>query len=366
MAESFDKEYNEYEKINNIVEFCDDSISDKYIDYNKDILRLITQKGVPYDDKGIIGDRLFPVTVDIINRDTVPGNIVYTNGIKQLCIVYYGICPELENFVTIPLWPEYSKSSKDTFMKINKIIKDDDKNEIVIKFIGNYRIILPNEIHPFLADSIDISKKEQWMYEWQFIPYLKEVGNTILRQKIPINYKQIFLNELSGDLIVKSINIKVCVGIVIAKEQKQIKIRLPFLKRIPFSVFLSSIDFPEKNDYFFATLAHSVRNYDDIKTGDIITFTLFEDLNDSDKNRIHNVEKISSLEVLAHVISFILYTKYLEIKHIKMIPISEYEELFYVCLDQISDFCSYDDCNPNMFTPEFLLRSYLSPFFKQI
>jgi len=323
----------------------------KLIEDKRALSQLLKEKGILMDEKGIKGEKLFPLTVDIINREEIPGEDRYTIGGMRLCVVYYGICPELENFVTIVLWPEESLHSRETFEKIREIVTKDKNTECIIKFLGNYRLTPPNEVHPFWTQDIVVLRKPKWMYEWQHVPYLKEIGDSIRLFKSPINYNKIFIESMTGERNVKFVNIKVCVGIVIEKTRKEIKLKLPYIK------------FHRK--FYVAKLYHKIENIDKIIKGDKVIFMVFEEVNGHPI--VYRIEKIESLQMLAHVLSYILYTRYLKLKSLKILTKSEFKEIFNKCLHLMRGYCKdLSDSSAQFFKDDLILSGYLSPFFKEI
>lgn len=325
--------------------------------------QLISTKPFSKDDNGLIGEGLFSITIDIINKVEMPGADKYTRGGTKLCIVYYGICPELENFVTIVLWPEHSKSSNDTFLKIRDIILNDRNEEKVIKFSGNYRLLPPNEIHPYRS-TIDVCSKKKWMYDWQNAPYIKEIGNTVKIFKNPINYRKVFLNTITGDKFTKYINAKVSVGIIVEKGTTYIKLKTPLLSS-NFGQYIILNEYTP-NPYYTATLNHDIDNINNIKIGDKVVFLTFETVYGKPNGTIMKIQNISSLELFSHVLSYILYNRYLAQKRLKILTENGYKALFKDCLKLINNYCDMSDANAQLYNDSLIFNSYLSPFFKII
>src|SRR5918996_2237135 len=82
---------------------CDNIVRSNFLDRNK---------------IGWITNVPFPITVEVINRNPqiLPGQHVHVMmGHESFVIVYYGVCLELENFITVVLWPKVSKTSNQAF-----------------------------------------------------------------------------------------------------------------------------------------------------------------------------------------------------------------------------------------------------------
>ena len=83
----------------------------------KKILELFSQDEV--GKKGGISGKNLPITVKILNKDDEnPAVEKYVGYDNRWLVIYFGISPELENFVSIDMWPSESESSKDCYRKI--------------------------------------------------------------------------------------------------------------------------------------------------------------------------------------------------------------------------------------------------------
>ena len=76
--------------------------------HRSELKKLLDKFKIEMDKKGLVsGNVLVPLTISILNRkDDIPGEQTYV-GVTSFRIHYYGISPELENFVVLILWPEY-------------------------------------------------------------------------------------------------------------------------------------------------------------------------------------------------------------------------------------------------------------------
>ncbi len=57
--------------------------------------------------RGWLDFHRFPITLEILNKEKVPGGkVVIQNwgGQETNLLVYHGLCPELENFISLDVW----------------------------------------------------------------------------------------------------------------------------------------------------------------------------------------------------------------------------------------------------------------------
>jgi len=322
--------------------------------------KLLDKFKMDIDMKGLTsGNILVPLTISILNKkDDIPGEEIYV-GVASFRVHYYGISPELENFVVLVLWPEYSRHSRKTLEEIWKEIKNSQK-ECVLKLEGNYKLRLPNEVHPFRAENI--VTEERKLYKWMYVPYIKEVGETISSYVSPINFRKVYVRDLRGDYKKKYVNPKACVGIVKRVSGGYIAIKLPYL------------DYKNIKGYYNVPYHYSIRNkVKSLKPGDKIAFLIFEEIDSEDKQRripspvVYDISKIDSAHILGHILSYILYNYYLVKKRLLVISYSGYKELFGHVMEIVSRFCkNVSDVNVQFLKDEFIFSAFLRPFFQLI
>jgi hypothetical protein len=160
LADSIDEAY---EILENGKEFDFNSISEgrafigKLIHDFSTQNQLLTKHSLEQDKRGWLKNTPFPITIEILNRHETPGEEVHIRkGYTGFIVVYYGLCPELENFVSITLWPQ-SNTSRIAYKKIYTMVKNDIENKDVLKFNQNYGLQLPNSVRPYndlLLDTI--------------------------------------------------------------------------------------------------------------------------------------------------------------------------------------------------------------------
>ncbi|HEC92622.1 MAG TPA: hypothetical protein ENI51_06500, partial [Candidatus Atribacteria bacterium] len=89
--------------------------------------------------KGGISGKGLPITVKILNRnDENPAAQKYVGFDSRWLVIYFGISPELENFVSIVMWPSESRSSRECYRAILNLLQEEKKS---LKFIGSYYTI---------------------------------------------------------------------------------------------------------------------------------------------------------------------------------------------------------------------------------
>lgn len=304
------------------------------------------------DKRGYVKETLFPITIDIINREEAPGKEVYVKtGTLQACVVYYGLSPELENFVTIVLWPDESKTSKQTYKKIFELITEDEERLRVIKFYKGYGHVLPNRIHPWVDRSINAARKIKWVYDWRYAPYLKEIGNTISSHKSPVNFQKIFSQDERRLPIY--INLKSTVGKVLELRKNQVRVIIPSFYA-PNRVYVASIH--EK-------IYEKLKGYN---KKSIYFFLIQEVVDDNVVPTISEIAPASPIEVFGSLIMFLLYTTYVGLRRLRLMNLNKYKKLYEICMHLAIKFCRYKGIRDCFWTPEWVFAAYLSPFVKKI
>lgn len=322
--------------------------------------KIINETGFIYPDSfGISGDNLFPITIDIINRERMPGDWKWVGHGKAICVVYYGICPELENFVSIILWshessrPEYMSTAKKAYRNIEMLIKNDPYHQKVLSFSGNYRLNLPNEIRPFRS-KINSIPKPKAVYDWLYVPYLKEVGETFLSHKSPLNFTRVFLREPNNTLTPKYINFKTTMGKFLEKRKSIAKFRL---------IFVSEKNFYRSHEI---KLHHSIiYKINKLEKGDLVALLVGEIINSKPEMFLIDIEKVKSLDVFSHIILFKLYNIFLEKERLLLMSWNEFIKLYRNCIKITRKFCG--ELDPSIgFNIDLFFKFHLEPFVQKI
>lgn len=348
-------------------EIIDDVYDGKWIDFNTlekgrffirklrdDIINLkkiIDKYRIPLTTEGrISGESFFPLTIEVLNREEAPGrDDIYVGGMLTVEVIYYGICPELENFVSIRLWPKYSKSSQKAYKLIYDLIKNDIHREKVLSFKEKYQLRLPNEIHPFWDREINSIPKSKYAYDWRFVPYLKEIGDTIYEKKSPLNFRKVYLDSTKN--IKKYINLKTTVGTITERLGNEVRLRLPNATKS----FTVAIDSSVLNQ-----LSNSYENK-------IFHFLIFEEVDDKPNPVIHEISEATSIDCLGHLLSYKLYRTYIENRRFYLMSKEEFHSLFVECLNILKIFTKGQfDSDYRFYTEDMIFNAYLKTFFKWI
>ena len=333
----------------------------------KSMNRLLSREKT-YKDKNnfVSGEDLFPITMVVWNwDDKLPCDKVKpkTSTEKQLRCYYYGISPELENFVTLVLWPEKSKHSREVLKNIwqayetSKLSEPHKKLQLCIHLEGDYRIKFPNELHPFRYLNLKTYLNVR-VFDWKYVPWLKETGDTIFSHMSPTNYRKVYLNK--GGIEQAYINPRVGIGIIknLLKSTNEIKLKLPYLNK------------GTKNKYLIAKMLLKDQ-LNDLKPGDIIYFVLLEVIHNKSSSiperYIYYIEKADFIDILAHLNAFVLYNKYIEKYNfgLYVMSVPEFQKMYLNILRVALKYCK--NCETMGFVNwDLLFNSYLKPFFRII
>jgi len=194
---------------------------------------------------GWLENHNFPITLEILNKEAVPGKQVSVRimgGQRRTLVIYYAICPELENFVNIVNWVD-SQSSKNAWIKIRELINN--QHDEVLEFSKSCGIRLPNKIHPGFDRKAKLVKKEilQYLYDWKKTFFLFDDGYAVSSHNSPINFKKIFF---SPEKETTFIDLRTTIGKFHGKTPDGFNILIPTLfGEAQFHEFiLSDRDFP--------------------------------------------------------------------------------------------------------------------------
>lgn len=311
---------------------------------------MLNDYGLEVDKRGWLADEIFPITVDIINREKTPGSKVYVGrGRTQICVVYYGICPELGNFVAVVLWPQESDSSRTTYKRIYDLIEQDKDQSKVIRFRRKYGLFPPNELHPFWDKEIVSIDKPKAVYDWRYCPYLKETGDTITSHKSPINFRKIFIEE-EGRRVPVYVNFKVTIGSVLGIRKDEVKLLIPSL----FS----------KDRIYIARITPNI--YPQLKKQHTYYFLISERAKENIESYVQECTPAYPVDILAFLISFSLYILHLGSLRLFVASEEAFKTLFDYCVFKTAKFCRTLDSSSILWTPKNILISFLSPFFRMI
>lgn len=278
------------------------------------------------DRRGWLTNHHFPITLDILNREKVPGEevaIKQMGGQKSPVVVYYALCPELENFVSLINWIN-SKSSLNAYKQILELIKS-DQTEKVLQFSDKCGIRLPNEIHPGYDRDAKLITKETFesLYDWKFAHYLFDDGMAILSRNSPVNYRKLYLDEYEMEKSI--VDIRTTIGRITAISSDKLNVSVPCLFGKPYE-----IEF-----YLYNKLKR-----EQISTGELYFLQIFNKTTEKNiEKEIRKVESASIYDLLGMFLATSCYLLYLGTSRLKILNAALYEKLFLHCYRQISRFC---------------------------
>lgn len=301
-----------------------------------------------FDRRGWLQNNPLPVTVEILNREETPGEEVHImKGFKSTVVIYYGICPELENFVNIILWP-LSSTSKTAYRHIYNLVTTDAERKRVVRFSKKYGLQLPNTIHPGNDKEIDTIEKPRHVYDWEFVPYLKETADTILSHSSPLNFRKVYLDETRS--LKSYVNLKVAIGRIEVLGKERIQILVP-------SFYGSWLNYNAKVLDF--------RGKESLEVGSLYHFLVMEKLGENVEDVVVMASNASPADLLGHMLSMVLYNLRVRRQRLRLVTLSEYSRLFEKCLSVVNNFCRQDGlAGSHLWTQENIFHAYLSSYFR--
>lgn len=316
--------------------------------------------------KGGLNGKELPISIKIINKnDESPAQETFTGFDNRWVVVYFGISPELENFVSIAMWPAQSKSSKKLYKEIHDNLKELRKT---INLEGSYYLYPPNEIRPQRVNSITAMKDEDKYYDWPHFPFLKDTGDTLEGPISAINYNRVLLRNEKHELYEDYVTLRVVIASVIEIRGNQVKVKMPFFKKRPHAFIFninSNTNLEKDNLYYFLLI---------YKAGERTPY-------------VYLYRKINKMGALAHTISWELYNQFLATssgeeykKHLASKNIPKFlktENVMAICsLEEFKDIFEEHERTTNAVFGnvnsaensqldkfDYITKNYLSPFF---
>lgn len=311
---------------------------------------IIANCDLSFDGRGWLQNNPLPVTVEILNREETPGEEVHImKGFKSTIVVYYGICPELENFVSIILWP-LSNTSKVAYRHIYDLVTTDTERKRVVRFSKKYGLQLPNTIHPGNDNEIDTIEKPRHVYDWESVPYLKETADTILSHSSPLNFKKVYIDETRS--LKSYVNLKVIIGRIEALGKERIQVLVPSFYRSWLNYNAKLLDF---------------RGKESLEVGSVYHFLIMEKLGENVEDVVVMASSASPADLLGHMLSMGLYNLRIRRQRLRLVTVSEYSRVFEKCMSVVNNFCRRDGLTgSHLWTPENIFHVYLSSYFRII
>lgn len=269
----------------------------------------------------------FPITLEILNKVLTPGGEVAIRsfgGKKKDLLVYYALCPELENFTSLIIWID-TKSSMNVWKNISDLVTQKD-NQSVLQFSQKCGILLPNRIHPSHDQTSTLVTKELYesLYDWRFAHYLFDDGRTIIAHNSSLNYRRIFLNEWDEKESISSL--RTTIGRIVSVTKNSIKVTAPCISGPPRTLtFLRS-----------KTLTDDM-----LKVGSLNYFQIFEIAGPENiERRVQTISDASSVDIIGMFLAYSCYLLYLGNMRLKILNASIFEKLFKLYYDQTAKFCN--------------------------
>ena len=281
------------------------------------------------DGRGWLARHSFPITLEIMNKERLPGKDVYISalGEERPLLIYYGLCPELENFMTLIVWTS-SKSSMNVWNKILDLLEKKEENKVLL-FSPKCGIHLPNEIHPARDFDAKLVSNEYFesLYDWKYNPFLFDDGLSILAHNSPINYRKIFLDEYTHEEAF--VGIRTTIGRVLKVFPNKLVVLVPMLHGKPRIIeFIIS-----KQDV----------DWKSIKLGSLYFLSVFKMTGlERIETHVRKMEEATACDILGMFLTYACYLSYLNKSCLRISDTKQFEELFIELYEQVSRFCHKD------------------------
>lgn len=337
IVKDFDKELPSQEKLERIFESIDQGhlFIQSLIRDRNNFERLkrgqIFDGHIDNDKRGWLSSHIFPITLEILNKEKVPGGAVTIpsmGGEKADLLVYHALCPELENFVSLIVWLN-SQSSKNAWNQILELIRTQEDDR-VLQFSEKCGIELPNKIHPSSDRDSKLVDKTLYesLYDWRFAYYLFDDGKTIMSHNSPINFRRVVLDQWTKEE--SFVGIRTTIGRLYSIKTNSLEVLVPSLYERPrkweWRIDTKKFDksnLVKNNLYFFQVYK---------MTGDVNIET-----------HIRAFSEAEPVDIVGMFLAYSLYLLYLDKSRFKVVNPSQFELLFLLYYEQISKFCLNDE-----------------------
>jgi len=299
----------------------------------------------------LVGEGL-PLSVLILNKHDESPAIETWVGETAWLVIYFGICPELENNVSIIMWPTSSQTSQETYRSIVELI---DADYTWLRLEGKYHLELPNQIHPAWVSKIEISPKEKRFFSWTLFPFLKEVRDTLSAFVSPVNYRKVLMRPTGSNGAYQGpyINLRVVAGRFLDQRGDQIRIALPFVQDSrPYLLRLSQYS-PER-----------IR----LRRREIYSFLILE-RPDSRMREVYRTQESNAVELVAHRMACLLYKEVLRTKQLRVATLRQLRHLYHDSVKNVAIVCRRDAQSLHaepMMQYDTVIDYYLSQFFRAV
>jgi len=272
----------------------------------------------------------FNITLEILNKVLTPGGEVAIQafgGKKKDLLVYYALCPELENFVSLIVWID-TKSSMNAWKKIADLVTEKD-NQKVLQFSNKCGILLPNRIHPSHDQDATLVTKEFYesLYDWRFAHYLFDDGKTIISHNSPLNFRRVVLNE--WDTKKSIVGIRTTIG------------RLNTIKKDSIDVSIPCISGPPRTRSF--KIDNKLKD-ESLKENSLYYFQIFKIAGaENIETHVRAVSEASSVDIVGIFLAYSAYLLHLGNMRLNILTAKKFEKLFNLYYDQSARFCNHNN-----------------------
>lgn len=279
------------------------------------------KNNIDVDKNNRIINKPFSISLNILNKEKTPGKKVAIphSGHQARLIIYHALCPELENFVLLTIWPD-SKSSTDIWNLILKTINDD----VVLQLSEKCGLALPNIINPGNDRNACVYKNvNNFIYDWRYAYYILDDGLTIMSHNSPINFRYIMLDEKIKNE--SWADIRTTIGKISSISSNSITITAPILvewensKKIELKIPKKLCDQISCNNLYFLQV-YKITGQNNIES---------------------HVQRISSAkleDIIITMLSHSLYLIFLGVSRLKLMNKKQFDELFELCYNKVLDY----------------------------
>ena len=272
----------------------------------------------------------FNITLEILNKVLTPGGevaIPAVGGEKKDLLVYYALCPELENFVSLIVWID-TKSSMNAWKKIADLVTEKD-NQKVLQFSNKCGILLPNKIHPSHDQDATLVTKEFYesLYDWRFAHYLFDDGKTIISHNSPLNFRRVVLNE--WDKKKSIVEMRTTIGRLITIKNNFIDVSIPCISGPPRTLYFNKAD----------TIMD-----ESLKENSLYYFQIFKIAGSENiETHVRAMSEASSVDIVGMFLAYSTYLFHLGNMRLNVLTAKKFEKLFNLYYDQAARFCNHNN-----------------------
>jgi len=299
----------------------------------------------------LVGEGL-PLSILILNKHDESPAVERWVGEATWLVIYFGICPELENSVSIVMWPTSSQASQETYRNIVELI---DADYTWLRLEGKYHLELPNQIHPAWVSKIAISPKERKFFSWTLFPFLKEVRDTMSTFVSPVNYHKVLMRPTGSNGAYEGpyVNLRVVAGKFLRQRDKEIQVALPFVQ--------------DERPYLLRLSRHSPETIR-LRRDGIYHFLLIE-RPDRQLREVYLAQETSTVGLVAHRVAALLYKEVLRTGQLRVATLQQLQRLYENSVENVAVVCRRDveslHAEP-MMQYDMVVDYHLSHFFRAI